>query len=175
MISTGLPNFASRTLTSTNSESLGNKKFVKVTYPKSPAERELITVALRKNFVFEALSERDLSEVVDCMARRSVDAGSQLIRQGDTGDYFYVIEKGDYDIYVNGQKVVSFTRGQSFGELALLSGEKRACSVQCKTDCKLYQLSRPAFQTLVMELPTDSHTDPTLWKESFEAVIGLYR
>jgi len=76
--------------------------FVKVTHPKSPAERQLISAALRKNFVFEALSEVDLNDVVDCMARRSVPPGKELIKQGDTGDYFYVIEKGDYDIFVNG-------------------------------------------------------------------------
>ena len=43
--------------------------FVKVTHPKSPAERTLIASALRKNFVFEALSETDLNDVVDCMVR----------------------------------------------------------------------------------------------------------
>ena len=118
-------------------ESLGNKAFVKVVHPKSPGERALIEAALRKNFVFEALSDADLADVVDCMARRSVAPGTDLIKQGDTGDYFYVIERGDYDIFVNGQKVVSFTRGDSFGELALLYNCPRAATCRSRANSEV--------------------------------------
>ena len=112
-------------------ESLGNETFVKVVHPKSPSESALIKSALRKNFVFEALSEEDLKDVIDSMSRRSVPPGMELIKQGDNGDYFYVIQNGDFDIFVNDQKVVSFTQGDSFGELALLYNCPRAAT--CKS------------------------------------------
>ena len=60
----------------------------------------------------------------------------------DTGDYFYVVERGDFDIYVNGQKVVSFTRGNSFGELALLYNCPRAATCQSRNASEVWSLDR---------------------------------
>ena len=130
---------------------MSNETFVKITYPKSPAERTLIESALKKNFVFEALSAKDMQEVIDCMKRRSVPPGHELIKQGDTGDFFYVIERGTYDIYVHGQKVVSFTRGQSFGELALLYNCPRAATCQSKEASEVWSLDRLTFRHLLQD------------------------
>jgi len=41
----------------------------------------------------DSLLQQDMSEVLDAMFERKVEAGDLVIRQGDDGDYFYVIEK----------------------------------------------------------------------------------
>jgi cGMP-dependent protein kinase len=92
-----------------------------------------------------------MQEVIDCMKRRSVPPGHELIKQGDTGDFFYVIERGTYDIYVHGQKVVSFTRGQSFGELALLYNCPRAATCQSKEASEVWSLDRLTFRHLLQD------------------------
>jgi len=39
------------------------------------------------------------------MFERKVAAGESIIRQGDEGDNFYVVDEGLFDIFVNGNKV----------------------------------------------------------------------
>ena len=45
--------------------------------------------------------------------------GENIITQGETGDYFYVIEKGLFTVLVNGASVGKLEIGAGFGELAL--------------------------------------------------------
>ena len=47
-----------------------------------------------------------------------MSAGQDVITQGETGDYFYVVDKGNLEILVNGDHVGKYTNGSSFGELA---------------------------------------------------------
>ena len=47
---------------------------------------------------------------VDAMFERKIGAGESIIRQGDEGDNFYVVDTGVFDIYVNGNKVRSGPR-----------------------------------------------------------------
>ena len=64
---------------------------------------------------------------------------------GDEGDYFYVIEDGVLDIFVKrqgqpattelGEKVLTVTKGQFFGELALMYSKPRAATVKVCATC----------------------------------------
>jgi CRP-like cAMP-binding protein len=58
--------------------------------------------------------------VVNAMAPEMAQAGEAVIRQGDTGDKFYVIEDGSLDVEVDGATVTTMCGGQAFGELALM-------------------------------------------------------
>lgn len=58
-----------------------------------------------------------------------------MIRQGDDGDFFYVIGDGIYDIYAQDEskqdkKVNSFDNSGSFGELALMYSQPRSATVK---------------------------------------------
>ena len=54
------------------------------------------------------------------MFEKPVVANEFVIKQEDEGDYFYVIEHGLFEIFVNGQLVLEVGNGGSFGELALM-------------------------------------------------------
>jgi len=88
----------------------------------------------------------------------------QVITQGDPGDYFYVVEKGSFDVYVNpsgsfqggpngmGQKVGTIEAGGSFGELALMYNAPRAATViSAESNCTLWALDRLTFRRILME------------------------
>ena len=62
--------------------------------PKPAATREQLLAALKCSVFFGDFGFDDLSALVDGMEPRAVAAGVQIIRQGDAGDYFYVIERG---------------------------------------------------------------------------------
>ena len=69
------------------------------------------------------------------ISRRHAKSGEVIIRQGDQGDFFYVVESGKLDVHINerigheqtadeyedlGEKVADCTPGMFFGELALM-------------------------------------------------------
>lgn len=88
----------------------------------------------------------------------------KVVSQGDAGDFFYVVEKGSFDVYVNssgalqpgpdgmGQKVGSIQAGGSFGELALMYNAPRAATViSAESGCTLWALDRNTFRRILME------------------------
>ena len=88
----------------------------------------------------------------------------QVISQGDAGDFFYVVEKGSFDVHVNpsgtiqrgpdglGDKVGNIQAGGSFGELALMYNAPRAATViSVEAPCTLWALDRITFRRILME------------------------
>ena len=64
------------------------------------------------------------------MLEKAVAAEEDIIRQNDEGDYFYVVESGSFDIFVNDEKVTEVGPGGHFGELALMYFAPRAATVR---------------------------------------------
>jgi len=110
--------------------------------------------ALRHVPMFMPLS----APVLECLASGSrlvdVDPGDVIIREGDPGDAFYVIESGAVSVDVGG--VARGERrgfGESFGEIALLQDVPRTASVVAAEPCTLVVLDRDAFLSALTGQP----------------------
>ena len=122
-------------------------------FEKSPEEQEFIKDALKHNFVFEGVSDKELDVIVAAHQPYDVDKNATIIKEGDKGDYFYVLRQGKVK-FVKGDKQVGKGKdGASFGELALLYSAPRAASVVSTTPCKLYRLDQITFRSILQ-----SHT-----------------
>jgi hypothetical protein len=64
------------------------------------------------------------------MFEKKVAAHETVIKQGDEGDNFYVVDEGVFEIFVKEKKVVEVGTGGSFGELALMYNTPRAATVK---------------------------------------------
>ncbi|GAA5806965.1 hypothetical protein MFLAVUS_000314 [Mucor flavus] len=131
--------------------SLGTHDFIKVVNPKSALQRDNIRVAIESNFLFKNLDEEQYTDVVDAMVEKEIKAGDHVINQGAVGDYFYIVESGQLDCFIDGKKVTSYGPGGSFGELALMYNAPRAASIVAVTDGRLYALDRVTFRSILME------------------------
>ena len=95
--------------------------------PKTADEIDRIKAAVRANFLFQHLNETQAQQVYAVMKRVPVKRGEVVIRQGDAGDWFYVVDSGEFAVTLNqGGKQVEIlkytTQGGTnpcFGELAL--------------------------------------------------------
>jgi predicted MFS family arabinose efflux permease len=75
-------------------------------------------------------------------------AGADIIRQGEPGEEFFVIEQGALDVVEVGRRLGP---GEGFGEIALLRDVPRVATVRAASDVHLWSLRRPAFISAVSE------------------------
>lgn len=84
-------------------------------------------------------------------------AGENVIKQGEDGDYFYIITQGKAVVTREtptnkaGIKLAELNVGDSFGEEALISDAKRNATITMTTDGQLMRLGKDDFKTLLNE------------------------
>lgn len=84
-------------------------------------------------------------------------AGDIVIKQGDEGDYFYVISQGrctvtrETPLKKEGFKLAELVIGSTFGEEALISEGKRNATIAMQTDGILMRLGKDDFHALMKE------------------------
>src|SRR6185503_5539741 len=91
--------------------------------------------------------------------------GAEVVRQGDSGDRFFLVREGTLDVYVDGRQVEPLGPGDSFGEIALLRDVPRTATVKARTPVTLYALERDAFLAAV------TASGPSL--SAADGVIGM--
>lgn len=124
----------------------------------SNEKKRLLDSSVAQNLVFNNMEEDSIKSVIGALQEKNVAKGTEIISQGDVGDYFYIIESGSVDFYKDGAKVNSATSGNSFGELALLHNAPRAATVVATSDCKLWALDRVSFRKIVMSNTASKRT-----------------
>lgn len=128
--------------------------------PAKPAETvELIAQALLSNFLFYSIERDDVEAIVQQMTEKQVENNDVIIQEGDSGDYLYVVESGQFSITVGESIVNTAQRGASFGELALIYNCPRTATVACTQAGRLWALDRVTFRRLVARLQLDQLTE----------------
>lgn len=85
-----------------------------------------------------------------------VKAGDTVIKQGDDGDYYYIVKNGKCKVTRNSKTGAELTlatlgNGDAFGEEALLSEAKRNANIIMTTNGSLMRLSKSDFNELLKE------------------------
>lgn len=116
----------------------------------SNAVQESIGVKmLRQVKLLEPLSDRQLSEISKRLVSTDYVEGAIIIKQGDIGDRFYMISSGEVGVQVNHVQVATLGAGSFFGEMSLLSNERRSATVVSLTDTSCLVLNRADFNELL--------------------------
>jgi CRP/FNR family transcriptional regulator, cyclic AMP receptor protein len=79
-------------------------------------------------------------------------AGQTVVEVGTVGATMYVVLDGELEIHAGGQQSVGGP-GTIFGEMALIDDAPRSATVIAKTECKLLELDRRRFESLISETP----------------------
>ncbi|KAI0265163.1 camp-dependent protein kinase regulatory subunit [Gloeopeniophorella convolvens] len=163
-------------------------------YPKTDEQLRRIKTSIKDNFLFRGLDEEQETGVLNAMRETHVTAGHVVIREGDVGDFFYVVEAGLLHCYKLipqppvrhpwgsdhpppdaeedpefGKLVQKCTPATSFGELALMYGHPRAASVVAIEPSTLWCLDRITFRTIILNA---AHRRRTMY-EHFLSTVPL--
>ena len=118
-------------------------------------KREKYENTLKKVEILKSIDPYELGQICDALKTQNFSKGDFIIKQGDKGDVFYILDEGKAHaekIFEEGkkpEKVKDYESGGFFGELALLKGEPRAASIVADTHCRCLSLDRMAFKRLL--------------------------
>jgi MFS family permease len=107
-----------------------------------PADRVAL---LRSGPIFAPLPQAIVEHLALSLEAVTVLAGTEIIRQGEPGDRFYLVGEGELGVSVDGRETATLGSGDSFGEIALLRDVPRTATVSAKTDALVYGLKRDEF------------------------------
>eukprot|EP00428_Durinskia_dybowskii_P014856 CAMPEP_0170213468 /NCGR_PEP_ID=MMETSP0116_2-20130129/6358_1 /TAXON_ID=400756 /ORGANISM="Durinskia baltica, Strain CSIRO CS-38" /LENGTH=1130 /DNA_ID=CAMNT_0010464019 /DNA_START=103 /DNA_END=3495 /DNA_ORIENTATION=- len=130
-------------------------------YPKTAEERTQLSNIIRTShdsklhMLFGIVPKATFAQIIDAMQLMQVESGQDVIQQGDVGDFFYIVKKGTFDIFVQKgdeprKKVFQAAEGFAFGELALLYNAPRSATVTASVPAEVWALDRTAFRNLVV-------------------------
>jgi MFS family permease len=119
---------------------------------------------LRAIPIFAPLPGVTLEHVAARLIPLRVEPGTEIIREGDAGDRFYLVVQGEVDVLVEGRKASSLGPGGYFGEIALLRDVPRTATVIARTPVTLYALERDDFLAAVTSHPPSAR--------AADAVVG---
>ena len=100
---------------------------------------------LRAIPIFAALPAPELEGVAKELEPVPVRAGTTVFHEGDPGDRYYAVSSGSLCIVRQGELVQTVTRGQGFGEIALIRDIPRQATVTAESDALLYSLDKELF------------------------------
>lgn len=107
--------------------------------------------------LLRALPPEEMQAVVPLLHEAGFEAGETIFRRGSKGERLYLIEEGEAEVRrgvgKGGPEIAMLAAGDSFGEMALLSGQARIATVSAKTDLSTWVLEKDDFDHLLGSSP----------------------
>lgn len=112
---------------------------------------------LRQQPLFKSFSDEQLDALLPRGRITQFGCGEKMIQQGANGDSMFILVKGEANVTVNRNGldtlVASLSSGDCFGEMSLLTGEKRSASVIAHSDCEVVEIGKPVLANSLKENP----------------------
>jgi small-conductance mechanosensitive channel len=115
------------------------------------------------------LGEAERQRLAGAVHHAPFGRGEAMTREGEADDGLFMIVEGEASVQIGrggaSLEVARLGAGQFFGEMSLMTGEKRAATVIATTDVVAYRLDKPAFEELVRSRPEIADTIAELLTE----------
>lgn len=116
-------------------------------------EHDACVDLLRKTAFFREVSDATLFAVAGACKLLEVPTGQVIFEKDAAGDGMYVTASGTLEVYIGDAVLDRIEAGDCFGEMALVTSEKRTASVRAATDARLLHLPRDAFREMAAKDP----------------------
>ena len=129
---------------------------------REKAERQA-ALLLKQVPLFTAIPEKDLKTLSSRLKSRTFAAGEYLVQQGDEGGSFYIIKQGKVEVLVADHegrptRVAELETGKFFGEMSLLTGEKRSASIRAIGDVEVLAVEKKDISPILTANPRIAET-----------------
>ncbi|MEZ4867646.1 MAG: cyclic nucleotide-binding domain-containing protein [Caldilineaceae bacterium] len=94
-----------------------------------------------------------LNLIKDKIQSNHHQAGAVILKQGQQGEYMYIIQSGELEVWLDGACIRTLGQGEIFGEMALIDGSPHSADIIAKTDCLLIPIDERRFLFLIHENP----------------------
>lgn len=112
---------------------------------------------LRQQPLFRSLTDEQLDALLPRSRVCNFGQGEKLIEQGASGDSMFILMDGEANVLVDRNEVkaqvAALKAGDCFGEMSLLTGERRRATVTATTDCVVVEIAKPVLANLLKEFP----------------------
>lgn len=108
------------------------------------------TIHLKSTDLFEGVSGEEIHNVAQVMEEKRLNKGDVLFREGDRGDYFYIVVTGEILIESDEMELERDRAGEYFGEMALLDDDTRSGSAIAVEETLLLRISQDHFEDYMM-------------------------
>jgi small-conductance mechanosensitive channel/CRP-like cAMP-binding protein len=128
----------------------------KAARPVQEDQEEALSI-LRDEPLFSCLSEEQLNQLVTRARLSTFGRGERVIREGAEGDSMFVLLRGAAEVSIskNGSSipVATLKAPDCFGEMSLLTGERRTATVRAETDCQVMEIGKPVMAEVLRASP----------------------
>ena len=110
-------------------------------------------LVLKSLNLFKDTPENILADLATLMKEMQYEQGTEIFKEGETGDCMYIIQQGNIKIHKGNTTLAILKEKEVFGELSLLDADTRSASATAETDCILYKIDQEPFYELMDERP----------------------
>jgi len=125
------------------------ENYVYPKFEKTEEEKEIIKATIADNFIFGGVSKEEMVLLLDAFEMHVADVGTNIITEGEVGDYFYIIKGGRVEFTVQSELVGEAGPGKAFGDLALLYDCPRAATCVASEECTLFRVDQKTFRQIL--------------------------
>ena len=116
---------------------------------KMLGEKSSFIEQLKKVNLFKNFTNAKLENLSKKIKVEKVPNGKNVITQGEEGTRFYIIKKGQVDIFVKDKYIRTMNENEYLGERALFFKEPRSATAKAHGDAEVYYLEKDDFETVI--------------------------
>jgi CRP-like cAMP-binding protein len=103
--------------------------------------------------LFSHCSKKELGLVAQIADEIDLPEGKALMREGDRGREFFVLVEGNADVRKGNRKINTMSKGDFFGEIALVSQKPRTATVTTASPVRVLVVTEQSFRSLIDRAP----------------------
>ena len=131
-------------------------------------------IILKGTNLFEGIPGESIYHVAQVMEEERLEKDTLLFERGDKGDYFYIIVTGENLIHIGGTEFNRHSKGEYFGEMALLDDLPRSASATALEETLLLKMNQDNFLDIMMDSKEVRRSIMKILNERFRRLTDQY-